>query len=361
MTAPAPPAAPVPAAPAAVRSAADVIARVLPGVVNVRTVGFDGAKGDASGVVIDRRGVILTNNHVVEGARTVTVTFNDGRHDGVVRAEVVGTAPERDLAIIHVGLNDLVPVPLGRSSRAPARRRRARDRLPARVRRADRDARHRLRARPHDHARTPARRSRACSRRTPRSTPETRAAPSSTSRASSSASTPPRREGRTAQSVGFSIAIDQARGVIEEIRNKPAAQRSWIGARSTRSTRPPRPCSSASRRRLAAPSSSPSTPAARPRVQACARATSSSRSTARRCLERRLLEAPAVAEPRRLADDGRSSTGPARGGRASRSSSGRRRCPAARPGAAGSPVTSPARASCYGTMLWFWLKTLSGS
>src|SRR6185503_1590503 len=37
-------------------------------------------------------------------------------------------------------------------------------------------------------------------------------------------------EGRTAQSVGFSIAIDQARGVIEEIRNKPAAQRSWIGA-----------------------------------------------------------------------------------------------------------------------------------
>ena len=53
-------------------SAADVVARVLPGVVNVKTVGFDGSKGEGSGVVIDRRGVIVTNNHVVQGARTLT-------------------------------------------------------------------------------------------------------------------------------------------------------------------------------------------------------------------------------------------------------------------------------------------------
>jgi S1-C subfamily serine protease len=98
-------------------STADVVARVLPGVVNVKTVGFDGSKGEASGVVIDRSGIIVTNNHVVQGARRLTVSFNDGRHTKAVVARVIGTAAERDLAIIRVALTDLVPVPLGRSSR----------------------------------------------------------------------------------------------------------------------------------------------------------------------------------------------------------------------------------------------------
>ncbi len=95
---------------------ADIVARVLKGVVNVQTTGFDASTGEGSGVVIDRRGIIVTNNHVVEGARTVRVSFNDGRHKRIVRATVVGTAPERDLAIMRVELNDLIPVPLGRSS-----------------------------------------------------------------------------------------------------------------------------------------------------------------------------------------------------------------------------------------------------
>ena len=106
-----------PAAAGAGGSTADVVARVLPGVVNVKTVGFDGRKGEASGVVIDRRGVIVTNNHVVRGARILTVSFNDGRHKHAVRATVIGTAASRDLAIIRVALDDLVPVPLGRSSK----------------------------------------------------------------------------------------------------------------------------------------------------------------------------------------------------------------------------------------------------
>ena len=105
------------APPAAGPSAADVVALVLPGVVNVKTVGFDGRKGEASGVVIDRRGVIVTNNHVVRGARILTVSFNDGRHKQPVKATVIGTAASRDLAIIRVALDDLVPVPLGRSSK----------------------------------------------------------------------------------------------------------------------------------------------------------------------------------------------------------------------------------------------------
>lgn len=94
----------------------NVIARVLPSVVNVRTVEFNGGKEEASGVVIDRRGVILTNNHVVSGARSLTISFNDGRHTHAVRGTVIGTAAARDLAIIRVPLDDLVPVPIGRSS-----------------------------------------------------------------------------------------------------------------------------------------------------------------------------------------------------------------------------------------------------
>ena len=91
---------------------------MLPGVVNVRTVGFNGNEGEGSGVVIDRRGVILTNNHVIRGARKVTVSFNDGRHKSAVKGTVIGTAAKRDLAIIRVALSDLIPVPLGHSSQA---------------------------------------------------------------------------------------------------------------------------------------------------------------------------------------------------------------------------------------------------
>jgi S1-C subfamily serine protease len=66
--------------------------------------------------VIAREGTIVTNNHVVEGASEVAVAFNDGRHTRPLAGAIVGTAPERDLAVIQVGANDLVPVELGRSS-----------------------------------------------------------------------------------------------------------------------------------------------------------------------------------------------------------------------------------------------------
>jgi S1-C subfamily serine protease len=94
---------------------AAVAERVLPGVVNVRVEGLGGS-GAGSGVVIDRQGTILTNNHVVAGASEVTIVFNDGRHDEPLRGEVVGTAPERDLAVIRVDADDLISVELGRSA-----------------------------------------------------------------------------------------------------------------------------------------------------------------------------------------------------------------------------------------------------
>ena len=65
-----------------------------------------------SGVVIDARGYILTNNHVVEDANDINVTFNDGRE---IPATIVGTDPKTDLAVIKVKLeNEQLPfIPWG--------------------------------------------------------------------------------------------------------------------------------------------------------------------------------------------------------------------------------------------------------
>ncbi len=70
--------------------------------------------GSGSGFVIDRDGHIVTNNHVIEGADTVKVTFENG----VVRdAEVVGQDPYSDLAVLQVdAASDLLtPLELGDS------------------------------------------------------------------------------------------------------------------------------------------------------------------------------------------------------------------------------------------------------
>ena len=110
--------APAEAAPdvAATGSLADVVERVLPSVVNVRTKSFGGGEGDGSGVVLDRAGIIVTNNHVVEGTTSVTVVFNDGRHTRPLPGTVIGTSPERDLAVIRVAATNLIPLRLARSS-----------------------------------------------------------------------------------------------------------------------------------------------------------------------------------------------------------------------------------------------------
>ena len=104
------------AAPDTTGSIAAAVARVLPSVVSVQTSSFGGGEGGGSGVVFDRAGLILTNNHVVEGTTSVTVSFNDGEHDQPLAAEVVGTEPGRDLAVLRVKASDLTPVELARSS-----------------------------------------------------------------------------------------------------------------------------------------------------------------------------------------------------------------------------------------------------
>jgi S1-C subfamily serine protease len=111
-------------------TAADIYKRYAPGVVYIKSeiieqtnnpfdFGFGGAqKSEAtgSGFVIDARGDILTNNHVIDGATrdSITVQFADKK---TVRATVVGKDPSTDLALLRVdpeGL-DLKPLPLGSS------------------------------------------------------------------------------------------------------------------------------------------------------------------------------------------------------------------------------------------------------
>jgi serine protease Do len=71
------------------------------------------AEGTGSGFVYDDKGHILTNNHVVEGSGKITVTF----HDGVeVPANIVGTDPMSDVAVIKVENTSYRPLPRGSSS-----------------------------------------------------------------------------------------------------------------------------------------------------------------------------------------------------------------------------------------------------
>jgi S1-C subfamily serine protease len=72
-------------------------------------------KAQGSGFVYDKQGRIITNNHVVEGASQIAVTFIDGTAS---KATVVGTDPYSDMAVIKVDVpaDKLKPVRLGMSS-----------------------------------------------------------------------------------------------------------------------------------------------------------------------------------------------------------------------------------------------------
>jgi len=69
--------------------------------INIEGVGqFGGVvRAAGSGMVIDPSGLVLTNNHVVEGATSITVTLADGRD---VDADLVGSIPSNDVALVKV-------------------------------------------------------------------------------------------------------------------------------------------------------------------------------------------------------------------------------------------------------------------
>src|SRR5579884_958864 len=77
--------------------------------------GSQQTEGEGAGVVYDRKGDILTDEHVVAGATSVRVTFENGYKAG---ARVLGTDPSTDVAVIKVGApaSQLHPIPFADSS-----------------------------------------------------------------------------------------------------------------------------------------------------------------------------------------------------------------------------------------------------
>jgi serine protease Do len=106
-----------------------VVAKVSPTVVQIRasseeTDGLPPSNG--SGVIVDPSGLIITNFHVIEGARRIQVTLDrnapptlnsSARTAGaILEASVVGTVPEADVAVLKVDARDLPAMDFGQSS-----------------------------------------------------------------------------------------------------------------------------------------------------------------------------------------------------------------------------------------------------
>lgn len=101
----------------------EIYERAAPGVVQIKSTsepGLSSLPADqqalGSGFVVDKGGHIVTNFHVVDGADEIRVGFSN--RDTVV-AELVGTDPSTDLAVLRVDVNTsaLTPLPLGNSDR----------------------------------------------------------------------------------------------------------------------------------------------------------------------------------------------------------------------------------------------------
>jgi len=97
-----------------------VASLVKPSVVTITSSGTTGfspfsvpSSGVGSGFIVTADGLILTNNHVVTGATSLTVVLDDGRS---LTATVVSTDPTHDLALVKVDATGLAPVTLGDSS-----------------------------------------------------------------------------------------------------------------------------------------------------------------------------------------------------------------------------------------------------
>lgn len=119
----------------AVQSFADAVARAAPAVVNIYTArvvtertqppALNQLFGDfwpsyrqrverslGSGVIVDRAGTVVTNQHVIAGADSIRVQLADGR---IASSTIVGQDPDTDIAILHLDIDKLPVMPLGRS------------------------------------------------------------------------------------------------------------------------------------------------------------------------------------------------------------------------------------------------------
>lgn len=115
-------------------SLAPVLKNAMPAIVNVAVQGIISASSTApadeaaaadnksrkfqsigSGVIIDPQGgIIITNDHVIRNAQLITVTMNDGRR---LKAKLVGSDSDTDVAVLKVDAKDLKSLPIGDSDK----------------------------------------------------------------------------------------------------------------------------------------------------------------------------------------------------------------------------------------------------
>ena len=84
-----------------------VVDRISPSVVHVQVRGKGrGGMGSGSGTILSPDGIVLTNNHVVEGATGIELALTDARK---IPARVLGRDPDTDIAVLRAETNDRLP------------------------------------------------------------------------------------------------------------------------------------------------------------------------------------------------------------------------------------------------------------
>ncbi|HEY8301146.1 MAG TPA: trypsin-like peptidase domain-containing protein [Jatrophihabitans sp.] len=98
-------------------SVAGIAKRIGPAVVSLQVTSADKSRsGVGSGVVIDKHGYVITNNHVAsvaKGGGSIIATFSN---EATARARIVGLDPVSDIAVLKVPDNELTVAPIGKSS-----------------------------------------------------------------------------------------------------------------------------------------------------------------------------------------------------------------------------------------------------
>src|SRR5881398_3858237 len=98
----------------------EAVERLSESVVSINSVrvtrdfryGLVPIEGKGSGLIIDRKGYVITNNHVIDGATRVQVHLKDGRS---FVGEVVGSDPSTDIAVVRIEAENLPAAALGDS------------------------------------------------------------------------------------------------------------------------------------------------------------------------------------------------------------------------------------------------------
>ncbi len=91
-----------------------IVDKCLDGVVGISTEIYSSftAISSGSGIILDKDGYIVTNDHVISGGESITVTLNDGR---TFPATIVGKDENTDIAVIKITADDLHPAEFGDS------------------------------------------------------------------------------------------------------------------------------------------------------------------------------------------------------------------------------------------------------